>query len=62
MHWLVEDTVDNLDNFTRVAWNPANNANDAGNSLVLSTTDATSGLSIYTLAVRAHEKCIWTEN
>ena len=51
------NTVDNLDNFTLAAWNPAgNNANDTGNPLVLSSTGASSGLSTYTLAVSAQEK------
>ena len=51
------DTVDNLENFTLAAWNPAgNNANDTGNPLVLSITGSTRGFSTHTLAVSSRGK------
>ena len=55
------DTVDNLDNFTLVAWKSANDTNDAGNPLVLSTTDADLGPSAHALTVSAHEEHLWSE-
>jgi len=46
------DAVDNLENFTLAAWNPAgNNANATGNPLVLSITGSTTGSSTHTWAV-----------
>lgn len=57
------DTIDNLENFTLAAWNPAgNNANTTGNPLVLSIVGATGGLSTHTLAVSAREKHFWTQS
>lgn len=46
------ETIDNLDNFTLSAWNPAgNNLNVTGVPLVLSITGSTGGSSTHTWAV-----------
>lgn len=55
--WCAElggNTIDNLEEFTLAAWDPAgNNANATGNPLVLSVTGATGGFSTHTWAVSA---------